>query len=116
MPAKKNQKACDEEPAAPPKKSKKELDQDAVEKQHKLEEQRLLSATCGKTTATPAQKAMYEAYKAAPRFSEDKSGLLKKFILDKKCGWFQQVDQTKSETFKGVNAGLKGYGTRCRKC
>ena len=110
----KNPRVVDVEAAA--KKSKKELENEVADKQLKLEEQRLLSATCGKINATPAQKAMYEAYKAAPRFSEDKNTLLKKFILDKKCGWFQQMEQTRSESFKGVNAGLKGYGTRCHKC
>ena len=78
----------------------------------RAEEQRIMSATCLKDGASAQQKAMYAQYKAAPRFSELKSSLLKKFIADKKCGWFHQLDSSKSESFQAVNAGLKGYGTR----
>jgi hypothetical protein len=101
----------------PPKKSKKELYKEdkahALEAKERAEKQRLMSATCLRSDALPSQKAMYAQYKAAPRFSEVKDQLLKKFMADKKCGWFHQLDSCKSEAFQAVNAGLKGYGTRC---
>lgn len=100
----------------PGKKSKKDLEREdkekAAEAKARAEEQRIMSATCLKDNASPQQKAMYAHYKAAPRFSDLKTTLLKKFIADKKCGWFQQLESTKSESFQTVNAGLKGYGTR----
>ena len=106
-------KVLDEQP---PKKSKNDIENDekahALEAKERAEQQRLMSATCLKPDALPAQKAMYAQYKAAPRFSEVKEQLLKKFMADKKCGWYQQLDSSKSEAYQAVNAGLKGYGTR----
>lgn len=78
----------------------------------KKQDQRLLAATCSKTGATDAQKAMYAEYKAAPRFSAQKDELLKRFLADKKCQWYQSLEQTKTESNKATNSGLKGYGTR----
>ena len=107
---------AEEQDNQPPKKSKKELEKEekdkALEAKERAEQQRLMSATCLKPDALPSQKAMYAQYKAAPRFSELKEQLLKKFLADKKCGWFQQLDSSKSETFQSLNVGLKGYGTQ----
>ena len=105
-------KRAQESKEEPPKKSKKELQMEAAEATKKAEEQRLMSATCLKSTATDAQKAMYATYKAAPRFSDLKAQLLQKFVKDKKCGWFQSCEQVKSESHNSSNAGLRGYGTR----
>ena len=101
---------ADDEPDK--KRSKKEEKAEAEAAARRLEEQRVLSTTCLKPTASEAQKAMYRAYKAAPRFSELKDMLLQKFTKDKKCGWFQTCEQVKSEAHTSTNAGLRGYGTR----
>ena len=113
----KKQLVAEEAEDEPPvKKTRKELERQerdkALEAKERAEEQRIMSATCLKDSASVQQKAMYAQYKSAPRFSELKSSLLKIFIADKKCGWFQQLDSSKSESFQAVNAGLKGYGTR----
>jgi hypothetical protein len=109
-------KKAEEQDQQPPKKSMKELEKEdkekALETKARAETQRLMSATCLKSDALPSQKAMYAQYKAAPRFSELKEQLLNKFMADKKCGWFQQLDSSKSEAFQAVNVGLKGYGTQ----
>ena len=78
----------------------------------KKQDQRLLAATCSKPGATEAQKAMYAEYKASARFSAQKDELLKRFLSDKKCQWFQSIEQTKTDSNKATNSGLKGYGTR----
>ena len=78
----------------------------------KKQDQRLLAATCSKPGATEAQKAMYAEYKVAPRFSAQKDALLKRFLADKKCQWYQSLEQSKTESNKAANSGLKGYGTR----
>ena len=75
--------------------------------------QRLLAATCGKPGATAEQKAMHADYKQLDHFSKEKDILLQKFLKDKKCGWYQGLEQVKSESTAAVNTGLKGYGTRC---
>ena len=114
MPPKKPVPTSAEEPAK--KRSKKEeqphelaLSQEADKKKA---EQRLLAATCGGPRATPEQKAMHEAYKKAGRFTAEKEELLQKFLKDKKCSWYQSLEQEKSETHVSRNNGLKGYGTR----
>lgn len=74
--------------------------------------QRLLAAHCTKPGATAGQKAMHADYKMLNHFSKEKDILLEKFLKDKKCGWYQGLEQIKSETTAAVNKGLKGYGTR----
>lgn len=104
----------EEEP--PKKKSKAQLKAEELATQTaadiKKGDQRLLAAVCGKPTATPEQKAMHEAYKKAARFSSEKDELLAKFLKDKKCTWYQGLEQVKSESHSNANQGLKGYGTR----
>ena len=78
----------------------------------KKQDQRLLAATCTKPGATDAQKAMYLEYKAAPRFGAVKDDLLKRFLADKKCQWYQTLERIKTESHNATNSGLKGYGTR----
>jgi hypothetical protein len=114
MPPKKPRSTPAVEP--PKKKSKKEEQAQELalfqEAEKKKAEQRLLAATCSGPRATLEQKAMHEAYKKAGRFTAEKEELLHKFLKDKKCSWYQCLEQEKSETHVNRNSGLKGYGTR----
>ena len=104
------------ESKAAAKKAKMEAEKQEAEaikaSEQRKAEQRLLAATCCKPTATPEQKAMHAEYKSLSHFSKEKELLLQKFLKDKKCGWYQGLEQTKSESTSQVTGGLKGYGTR----
>jgi hypothetical protein len=114
--AKRGKADGEQKPAAKAKAAKLQADAEAADAleaaDQKQKDQRLLAPTRGKPSASAAQKAMHAAYKQLDRFSSDKDALLQKFLKDKKCGWYQGLEQVKSESNAVVNNGLRGYGTR----
>ena len=75
-------------------------------------QQALLSATCGRDTANQEQKALLTNYRALEHRDPKKQELLKRFLNDKKCQWWQEMSRVSVDTSKEQRVGLKGYGTR----
>jgi hypothetical protein len=90
-----------------------EAEKEAQEQAAILKKQQvLLSVTCGRDTANEAQKALLNEYRTLGHRDPKKQELLKKFLNDKKCQWWQEMSRASTDISEEQRVGLKGYGTR----
>ena len=93
----------------------KAADQEAAKlaelaKSKKMQQSNLVTQ-CAHPRATPEQKAALQAYKLAPRFSEEKDKLLALWSNDKTCKWYSSYTKTTTKGQESSTEGAKGYGT-----
>ena len=90
----------------------KALDEEAAQKaKDKKGAQANMITQCANPKATVEQKAILEAYRAAPRFSEKKQELLELWQKDKTCKWYSSYTSTASKGTESSVEAAQGYGT-----
>ena len=112
MAPKKNQTAQPKESAAAKRQKFVEEATKAKEAADRKNLQSTLHSLGSKPTATEGQKAALQEYKAAPKGSAEREEILKKFMADKKCTWWQECLRESSDVRSDARKGIRGHGTR----
>ena len=77
--------------------------------------QSTLHALGSKPNASEGQKGALADYKAQPKGAAGQTKrdeILKKFVADKKCTWWQEVSHENADVVAETAKGFKGHGTR----